>query len=348
MRKLGSPIPFAVRVLVCILVGSIVFCGGFTIGIVKKINVTDKSPLTITGLVGLAKAAAAEAGDTATSPQSSVPVASQPSQSTEPAVIQSTAPSTPAAVEPSSSADIVVESSSSAPVAADSTAPQSSEPAASDSSGSTSLSSSSTKEEIVEYYNTAANKVKTDASKVTRNYEDLSNIPEKLSVPSAVESIANTAMNTFLKRDDTVVEYATKDDIIANFPVKGETWVGKITPDQIESATCEDNGTNYVITLNFNDALESPNPGHGEGYGTAFNILDVSEIKLDVPGLSLSNVQLTYFDGVIKCTVDKASGHMTAANFDMPLILSLTAKIVVKSVDATIGMDFEHDYSITY
>ena len=38
---------------------------------------------------------------------------------------------------------------------------------------------------------------------------------------------------------------------------------------------------------------------------------------------------------------------MIAATYTLPIILNVTAKVVV-SLDAQVGMTFEHDYTITY
>lgn len=303
------------KVAIGIAVGALALFTGMFIGSLNNITVNGGEPMSIAEALGLG-APGVQVQSSVTPPSSEVqaPPASDTTAPTQGVVDDTTAP------------------------AGDSTTA----PAA------TGLSASSSVEEIVAYFNTSANKIKTDATKVVRNYEDLHSDPEYLQVPSAVTSIADFAMNKFLKKNETPVEYATKDDIIANYPVKTQAWVSQITADQLASATCEDDGTNYNITLNFKDDNENISPTFGVGYGKAFNLMLEEEVALDYPGLSISNIRITYHNGVIKCKIDKATGNMISSNYDMPMILALTAKILFSEVDAQIGMTFAHDYTISY
>lgn len=217
-----------------------------------------------------------------------------------------------------------------------------------DETSSGALSSSSSKEEIVEYFNTASNKVKTEATKVIRNYEDLKAQNEYLQVPGVLQKIAEFAMSTFLTRSDDPIEFSDAAAIKENYPVRTQDYAGKITPDLVDTATVVDNGDTYEITLNFINDETNINPAFGVGYGTAFSILLEEQIVLDYPGLSLSNIRLQYHDGLIKATVDKATGRVIESTYSMPMILGLTAKILVSELDAQIGMCFEHNYTIEY
>ena len=57
-------------------------------------------------------------------------------------------------------------------------------------------------------------------------------------------------MDTFLKKNETPVVYGSQQEIIDNYPVKGESWVSQLTPDMVEQFTVEDDGTNIKITMN--------------------------------------------------------------------------------------------------
>lgn len=338
-RRKG-PEPLYKRVIVAVVAIVIIITSGLVAGSISNISIDGVKSDSVHELYSIPflPPVVYNRGGTAQ------PVATRPAD-TAPATtilspVNTTVPAAPDTTTPASEATTAPASQQGEATTAPTEAP------AGTSSGA--LSSSSSVEEIVAYFNTSANKIKTDATKVVRNYEDLQNDEEYMQVPSAVSSIAKTAMNAFLKKNETPVEYASQADIVANYPVKAQPWVSQVTADQLESATCEDDGTNYNITLTFKDDLETVNPAFGQGYGKAFNILQESEIVLDNPLVSISNVKLTYHDGVIKCTVDKATGNMTASNYSMPVILSLSANVKITTVDAQIGMIFNHDYTITY
>lgn len=188
--------------------------------------------------------------------------------------------------------------------------------------------------------------MKTNASKVTKNYEDLQNVPEELVLPSALQSIGNPLLSQFLKRNDTPVDYATQADIQANFPVAGETWSSKATEADLADATCTDDGTSYNITLKFKESVD---PEPGSGAASAFTVIKESDVY-GAPGISaiLKSFSVKYHDGEITCKIDKATGNMTEAHYKLPIKLDATASVLIATLDATVGMIFEYDYSIFY
>lgn len=196
----------------------------------------------------------------------------------------------------------------------------------------------STPEEIVAYFNTAADKVKTDASKVTRNYEDLRHNEEHLEVPSLLKSIGSTLISTFLKKNETPVEW-TGADITANYPVAGESWSSKATAADVASATCQDDGTYYNIEIKFN---ESTDPTNGSGVASTFTVIKAEDVYNAAS--VVSNFSAKYYDCVVKAKVDKATGNIVWANYSTPIILAVTAM----GIDAQVGMTFEYDYNIEY
>lgn len=201
-------------------------------------------------------------------------------------------------------------------------------------------------EAIVNYYNEAANKVKSNASSVTLNYVDRMANDEYLEVSGTLKSVASFAMNTFLTKDENPVTL-TGDDIKSTFPVKNEDFSSKLTASQVKSATCSDNGSEYEIKIELlND--DTPNCTAGNGYGSCMNYLGAEEITLDYPGLSISDVKLTYHDGVIIAKIDKATGNLVYANYTLPVVLALNAKLFTSSIPAQIGMTFVEDYTIAY
>lgn len=201
-------------------------------------------------------------------------------------------------------------------------------------------------EAIVEYYNTAANKVKSNASSITLNYTDRMANNEYLEVSGALKSVASFAMDKFLTKDENPVTYSG-DDIKAKFPVKNQDYSSKLTSSQVKSATCTDNGTEYEIKIELNND-DVPNCTAGNGYGACMNYIGAEEITLDYPGLSISDVSLTYHDGVIIAKVDKATGNLVYGNYTLPVVLSLNAKLIGSAIPAQIGMTFVEDFTIAY
>lgn len=242
---------------------------------------------------------------------------------------------TPAPAQSTTAAPAASESTPAAP--ADSTTAA---PAGSKTDNSTPAGTPSSPAEIIKLYNESANKIKTNASKVTRNFEDLQHNSEYTEMPGALQSIGTGLISQFLKKNETPVDY-TGADIQANFPVKGESYVSKITEADIASATCNDDGTNYNITLKFNECTDP----EGTGCAAAFNVIKPDEVYSAAK--VVKNFSCRYYDAVIECKIDKASGNITWIKFTLPMVLSVTAQVVV-SLDAKVGMTFVDDYSITY
>ncbi|MGN0468718.1 MAG: hypothetical protein ACI4GY_08355 [Acutalibacteraceae bacterium] len=269
-------------------------------------------------------------------------------------------------VEPETSAATTTAATTAQTTAATTAAPVSSEPASSaaqtdavsqdnpsassepapaadaNASAAASTGAPTAKADIIKLFNESANKIKTNASKVTRNYEDLQHNEDLTEMPSVAESVGKPLISKFLKKDETPVEYSGAD-ITTNYPVKGESFVSNATEADVMDATCTDDGTNYNITLKFNECTDP----QGSGCANAFNVMKTEDI-VSASGGIVSQSSTRYYDAVIECKIDKATGNMIWANYKLPMVLSVTAKIVFASVDAKIGMTFIDDYTITY
>lgn len=200
-----------------------------------------------------------------------------------------------------------------------------------------------TKAEIIALFNESANKVKTDATKVVKNYEYRTHLEEYLEMPAILESVASGLMSSVFKNDLEPVEYATKEDIVANYQVPGETWVSQLTEAEVAEATCTDNGTEYEVMIKLNPTKD---PEAGLGVAKAFDTITPAEIKENAPDM-LQTFSTEYFDCVVKCKIDKATGHTTWANYSSPLIMDVTVKFA-GTHNAKLGLCFEKDYTITY
>ncbi len=198
------------------------------------------------------------------------------------------------------------------------------------------------KAEIIALFNESANKVKTDATKVVKNYEDRELLKEHLDVPSALEGMLDTLMGTAMKDDTDPIEYATKEDIVAKYPVPGETWSSQLTEAEVAEATCTDNGTEYEVYIKLNP---SSNPSIGEGVAKAVDTITAEDME-KAPDM-IQNFTTDYFDCTIKCKIDKATGHTVWSNYYTPVVFDTTVKMGF-TVQAKVGFSFEKDYTITY
>lgn len=201
-----------------------------------------------------------------------------------------------------------------------------------------------TKEEIIALYNQAANKVKVEAKKVTRNFKNTRYDTSKSILPSALESMANPMIEKYVKDDTEPVDYVTKEDIIENYPAPKQTYSSKLTAADVDEATCIDNGKEYVITLKL---ASCTNPTAGKKVGAACHIMDVSSIKASDSSM-IKKFDAIYEGCVIRCKIDKATNRVTWANFYTPFTIDALINILFSELKTVAVMSYERDYTITY
>ena len=199
-----------------------------------------------------------------------------------------------------------------------------------------------TKAEIIALFNESANRVKTEATKVVKNYEYKRMLEEHLQVPAALNSMMDTLMGSVMKDDLEPQEYAGTDMIIEKYPVPRETWSSQLTEADVVEATCVDNGTEYEITLKL---VESNNPSVGKGVAAAMDTI-TEEDKAGIPDM-VQKMDMRYFDCVIRCKIDKASGRTTWSNYLSPVVFDCEVKMI-GTMACKVGFSFEKDYTITY
>ncbi len=203
-------------------------------------------------------------------------------------------------------------------------------------------------EEIVEYYNTAVNKVKPTAKTITRTYHHV-NIPANtLELPSAIQGLGETAIKQFVKDDNEPQYWTTKEDFVLGFPVGGENYSSKMTPDMVKSAGCKDNGKTYTITIILkNDSITSPKKG--QGYAGVFNTVAASTFDgINIPTVTFEKVNINGINGKITCTVDKETQRVTDITFSNTDILDLGIKVAFSNLNAKMNLVCEDNYKITY
>ncbi len=196
-------------------------------------------------------------------------------------------------------------------------------------------------EEMVEYFNKCANKVKTDATKVVKNYEKRN--VDDLVVPKALESMSDTFINEVMADDTEPIVYATKEEIRENFIVPGQDYVSRLKASDVVKADCKDNGKEYIIYFKLKD---EKNPKAGSGVGSVCDVIETHEIAEKAPSF-LESFSATYYNCEVTATIDKATGRMTHVVYSTPLTMSVVVNLLgTHNVGASIT--FIKDYSITY
>ena len=197
-----------------------------------------------------------------------------------------------------------------------------------------------TTEEIVAYFNKNANRVKTEATKVVKNYEDRE--IKEIVAPKALQGMAESMVTTFMADDTDPVEYATREEIVENFQVPKQSYVSCLKVSDIEKASCKDMGTYYEITIM---VKSEDNPSAGKGVGAAFDVIEPEEVegKSDM----VEDFSTRYSNCTVVAKFDKTTNRMTSANYMIPTKLMLTVSFM-GTHNASIDMSFEKDYTITY
>lgn len=203
-------------------------------------------------------------------------------------------------------------------------------------------------EEIVKLYNDSVNRVKGEASSITRNYRHMESLPEYLELPSAIQSIGSAAMDQFVKGTDEPQSWSSPDDIKTIFPVSGEDYSSHLTADMVKNASCtEDNGA-YKVSIELqNDAITSPQKG--EGYAGVFNTVTASTFsEINIPTVTFQTVDVNGINGAIECTIDKNSGRVTEITFKNTDVLHLGVKVAISNMNVHFALAVEENYTIAY
>ncbi len=200
------------------------------------------------------------------------------------------------------------------------------------------------KKKIVQYFNESSNRVKTDAVKVVKNFEKRTHNEDKLNLPSAIKAVGKNLLESKITDITEPVEYATPEAIVAKYPVPGAEWSSKLTEKDVAEATCVEKGGEYEITLVLNDYVD---PEPGKGPSKAMDCLDVPTVRDTAPPF-ITAFSAEYYDCVIRCRIDKATGRVVWSNYTTPVLLKVGLDAGFVDFDAEIGLTFEKDYSITY
>ncbi len=197
---------------------------------------------------------------------------------------------------------------------------------------------------VIEYFNESSNRVKTEAVKVVKNFENRTYNDDKLELPAAIKGVGKSILESKVTDITEPVEYTTPEDIISRYPAPGQEWSSTLTEDEVEAAACVENGDEYEITLKLYDCVD---PEPGKGTSKAMDCLNVPTVRDTAPPF-ITSFSAEYYDCVIRCRVEKETGRVIWANYTAPVIIKIGLDAGFTQFDAQIGITFEKDYTVTY
>ena len=198
-----------------------------------------------------------------------------------------------------------------------------------------------TPEEMVEYFNTCANKVKTDATEVVKNFEKRQ--VGELVVPDLLQSLAETLLKENMKDDTDPIVYSTKEDIRVNFLVPSQDYVSCLKAEYAETISYKDNGNEYEFYIKLKDEKD---PRAGSGVGSICDVIETHEVAEKAPSI-LQEFSTNYYNCEVTATIDKETGRVTHIVYSTPLTLNVVVSMLGTHT-ASVGFTFVKDYTITY
>ena len=200
-------------------------------------------------------------------------------------------------------------------------------------------------EQIVDLYKKGINNVHTNAKTAVRVKDGAINY-NKIVEAGALSSAASSLMGMFMVPDEASIEVKNEEWDKANVPPKS----CNLTAAGVKSATCEEKGGKYIVTIVAKDAT-NPKAG-GDGIGSLIDVIEESQITgsiSSVPGLSLNNISIAYENVTVVATIDKATGNIENIKINAPCVLQLSAKLLVASIDnAKVGIQVISEFAMTY
>jgi len=212
-----------------------------------------------------------------------------------------------------------------------------------------------TKAEIVEYFNAASNKVKTDKPGFTWKERLLIDEKNVWVDSGALDALAPTLIKLTknLYSNWTDKNGAEKGGNHNNYPSPGKDWSSKLTPDMVKSATITDKGATYEIklTLNNETVKELPKDRATTNHGKAMDVWETSQIMDGMVNyekyISMNQFTQNFIGSTITVTVDKALGRVTKANYTQVMMIDLNVKVIMLGThDAKVPMTKEAEYIV--
>jgi len=167
--------------------------------------------------------------------------------------------------------------------------------------------------ETVTYFNRVMDAVKTGKPAVAPDIsKDVSNIEcDNDKLKAAIPSLKDLMLNTDAQGS------AYGEDATDTFPIKGQAWSSKLSGADVRYASCLKDGDFYQIIIRFKD---EPEARALKGViGNAFDIIDIETVKQEFKKaqdyMTVGDISLLYTGCLIKCTVERATDHVTSVTY---------------------------------
>lgn len=181
-------------------------------------------------------------------------------------------------------------------------------------------------QEIVEYFNTAADKVKTDRPEAS--------VSTSVSIPDdGIQANDELLARIFpIFRDQMSLGSSRSgerdSDLTDVAPVAGQSWGSQLDPRAVEWATCNVNGEEYRIVIKMRPE-ENPAP-LTSAHGKAFEIHDKQAIldEINTKGgdfIHIDDYDVTYQDCYIRASINGVSGEIMSATYEKNASVSTQA-----------------------
>lgn len=174
-------------------------------------------------------------------------------------------------------------------------------------------------QEIVEYFNRVAGRVKTDRPQVgvSRNI----NIPsDQIKTDNEHFTQAAAILKGYMTPGGSA-DAKKGESCDAIVPVSGQTYVSRLSPDAVREAKCEEKEGRYEIEITLKEE-ENPAPLTSM-HGQAFDIADKAEKLKELQKLSagenaylkVEDYNTRFHDCVIKCAVDRLTDEVASIEY---------------------------------
>lgn len=154
------------------------------------------------------------------------------------------------------------------------------------------------KAEIVSYFNTAANKVKTGKPALTYT--------------------TTGKMSAFGLSDGFSDDGSTRkgQNLDQRFPVIGQSWASKLPASAVKSAERTLSNGVYTLKITMNDEKDVLNIGNS-AHGKVFFFMDTEQLKemMKESGLEVERLTNNFSGSTITCTIDAKTGNMLSATY---------------------------------
>lgn len=207
-------------------------------------------------------------------------------------------------------------------------------------SGGTPVKNLSTVQQIVSYFNTAANQVKTGKPGLTA--KTTMRIRENITGSSEAENSSQT--------------YQKGTNLNDVFPVAGQSWSSKLDTKGVKSAVCSQKDGKYYITIHMKDE-KNPKPVTSS-HGKAFTCFDTQELMSMAAQTGdaemqklLKNVSFTanYSGCKIACVADAKTGKVLSAKYYTDITMKISiSKLSILPISMTMNITTTQDFAMKW